>query len=521
QRARRGRLRSDRGPRAAREPCACRARGRPGDGHAAGRDSAGAARRARAPPRLGGRRRADLAPRGLPRRRGPSALRAADDGAGARRPAARARAAGGRVPRAARHRRGPYRADRLHPSGGGLPRGVLRARCAARRARACGLRRYGRDSAGADARGCRADDGAHPPARARLRDRRGSRRCRADGRARHRADDTGQDAAQHRAHPRRDVGPGHAAALRRVTRHRHRDRSRREHRAPAAREARSRLWTDGRRRGGGRDELLRDVRAGAGGIVLPRDRASPRRRRRRAGQARLPGLAEGGARHGPQGQGDEVSGDEPSGGRRGPEGSSAESASARQPAGAERPSAPTKPPAPPRPKAGWRFWTRWWLEIAAVVLLATPLVVLFGAGITWMWQSGWLIWWLLGSASLAILVWTALRIRHRPRRPTAPGERRTSLTQPDPTWAPHEQAAWAAVQRLSADADGSELDSHHALLAAAQRTVEVVAQHYHPDRKEPALEFTVPELLLLTERVSARLRLVLLEHVPLSHRLKV
>ena len=216
-----------------------------------------------------------------------------------------------------------------------------------------------------------------------------------------------------------------------------------------------------------------------------------------------------------------MSGDEPSGGRRGPEGSSAESASARQPAGAERPSAPTKPPAPPRPKAGWRFWTRWWLEIAAVVLLAIPLVVLFGAGITWMWQSGWLIWWLLGSASLAILVWTALRIRHRPRRPTAPGERRTSLTQPDPTWAPHEQAAWAAVQRLSADADGSELDSHHALLAAAQRTVEVVAQHYHPDRKEPALEFTVPELLLLTERVSARLRLVLLEHVPLSHRLKV
>src|SRR5690606_29220749 len=154
------------------------------------------------------------------------------------------------------------------------------------------------------------------------------------------------------------------------------------------------------------------------------------------------------------------------------------------------------------------------------ILLAVPVVVLVGAGVTWMWQRGWLIWWLLGAMSLAVIVWTVLRIRHRPRRPT-PGTDRPSLTQPDPTWAPHEQGAWEAVRRLSAEADGSELASHRAMLASGQRTMEEVARHYHRGRKEPALEFTLPELLLLTERVSARLRLVLLEHVPLSHRLKV
>jgi len=184
------------------------------------------------------------------------------------------------------------------------------------------------------------------------------------------------------------------------------------------------------------------------------------------------------------------------------------------------PAAVERPPAPPK-QTGKRLWIRWWVEIASIVLLAVPLIVLFGAGITWMWQRGWLIWWLLGAMSIAVLVWSALRIRHRPRRPTAPGERRPSLTRPDPTWAPHEQAAWETVQALSAAADGSELGSHRAMLAIGQRTIEEVARHYHAGRKEPALEFTLPELLLLTERVSARLRLVLLEHVPLSHRLKV
>jgi hypothetical protein len=165
-----------------------------------------------------------------------------------------------------------------------------------------------------------------------------------------------------------------------------------------------------------------------------------------------------------------------------------------------------------------RFWLRWWLELGAIVLLAIPVLVLIGAGITWLWQRGWLLTWLLAAMSLAIVVWTTLRIRHRPRRAAAQAQ--ASITDADTGWAPHEQAAWESVRRLSAEADGAELASHRKMLGVAHRTVESVAEHYHAGRQTPALEFTLPELLLLTERVSGRLRRVLLEHVPLSHRMR-
>jgi uncharacterized protein len=166
-----------------------------------------------------------------------------------------------------------------------------------------------------------------------------------------------------------------------------------------------------------------------------------------------------------------------------------------------------------------RFWPRWWLELLAAALLLAPLVVLLAAGTLWLWQRGWLLWWLLAAASVAAIAWSSVRWRHRPLRgPSVPEQ--DSITHPDPTWAPHEQVAWDSVRRLSSEADGAILEHRELLLAAAQQTLEAVAQHYHPRRVEPALHFTLPELLLLTERVSARLRLLLLEQVPLSHRLK-
>ena len=180
-----------------------------------------------------------------------------------------------------------------------------------------------------------------------------------------------------------------------------------------------------------------------------------------------------------------------------------------------------------RPRAGWRtaanpskrFWFRWWLEFTAAVLLFVPIIVLLGGGIAWLWEHGWLLWWLLGAAAISTIVWGSLRMRHRGIwRPT--DSEKPTLTNADSTWAPHEQAAWQTVRQYSAEADGATLADHRLMLAAAQRTIEAVARHYHPEHVEPALEFTLPELLLLTERVSARFRLALLEQVPLSHRLK-
>ncbi len=166
-----------------------------------------------------------------------------------------------------------------------------------------------------------------------------------------------------------------------------------------------------------------------------------------------------------------------------------------------------------------RILPKWWFEITAVAVLLMPLVLLFVAGLAWLTERGWLFPYLFGAATLTLLAWGSLRLRHRPKRtPAAPDDH--AITAPDPTWAPQEQAAWRAVRRLSDEADPDMLDDHRRMVAAAERTLKEVARHYHPEHAEPALEFTLPELLLLTERVSARLRLTLLEHVPLSHRLR-
>lgn len=165
-----------------------------------------------------------------------------------------------------------------------------------------------------------------------------------------------------------------------------------------------------------------------------------------------------------------------------------------------------------------KIWIRWWLEMVAILVLVAPLLVLLGAGLAWLYEQGWLLWWLVAAMGLTLATWGSLRLRHGRRTPRRDDE--GTVTPADPGWAPHEQAAWETVQRLSREVDPSILDGERPMLAAAEHTIEEVARHYHPGLKEPMFEFTLPELLLLTERVSARLRVVLLDQVPLSHKLK-
>ncbi|HEU4617030.1 MAG TPA: GTPase [Gammaproteobacteria bacterium] len=164
------------------------------------------------------------------------------------------------------------------------------------------------------------------------------------------------------------------------------------------------------------------------------------------------------------------------------------------------------------------FWRRWWVAVVAALLLAVPLLTVIVSGIVWLLERDWFLWWFGAAAAGTVVAWLALRARHTPFRPPDAGA--AALTEPDAGWAPHELAAWEAVRRLSAEANPAMLASRQEMLAAAESTIDAVAQHYHPERKDPALEFTLPEFLLLTERVSARLRFLMLEQVPYSHRLK-
>jgi len=81
--------------------------------------------------------------------------------------------------------------------------------------------------------------------------------------------------------------------------------------------------------------------------------------------------------------------------------------------------------------------------------------------------------------------------------------------------------AWEDVQRLAADAKPDQLSSRDAALGLGLETVEVVAKRLHPERRDPLLQFTVPEALAVIERTSKGLNRFLIESFPLGDRVTV
>lgn len=162
-----------------------------------------------------------------------------------------------------------------------------------------------------------------------------------------------------------------------------------------------------------------------------------------------------------------------------------------------------------------------WLTLAAIVL---PFLVPIPFGVLWFWEQGWLLVWLGGAAGLALSGYGYARwLRRQVARAQLSGQAQEpdeALAEPDADWSPHDLTAWEAVQTLAGRVDKDIVADQRLMLATARRVIEQVARHYHPEERHPIWRFTVPEALLLTERVSARLRQALLDHVPGSHMIR-
>lgn len=148
-----------------------------------------------------------------------------------------------------------------------------------------------------------------------------------------------------------------------------------------------------------------------------------------------------------------------------------------------------------------------------------PLLVAVVLGWVWLWEHGYLIHWLIGTLALTLLAfagrwWLAARL-------AAERDARGGAGADPGAMAPREAAAWEAVEAIAAAVSGSRLADREAAGALAIETVEAVAQEMHPGIERPIWRFTVPELLLLIEQVSARLRPVIRDAVPLGDRLTV
>ncbi len=168
-------------------------------------------------------------------------------------------------------------------------------------------------------------------------------------------------------------------------------------------------------------------------------------------------------------------------------------------------------------KALFEHLDRW--RLLALLLWALPVVALLLLGTLWLWQSQALLYWLIamvlcGGTGYGLQAWLV----RRDRKLLA-----AAATEPDPSWPPRAEDAWAAVEALAGQTEPEAwpLSDGGRLWLLGRNALDAVARHYHPRVERPLLELTVPHTLLIIERASRDLRRDVTEHLPFSHRLTI
>ena len=162
-----------------------------------------------------------------------------------------------------------------------------------------------------------------------------------------------------------------------------------------------------------------------------------------------------------------------------------------------------------------RDFKRFWRELLIIIVYAVPMLTLMVLGVLWLRENGYAV-----HFAVATLVTTivALTIRAVWTRPTPSGD---LLSPPGASEA--ERKARAALTALINESRAKDLSSTSAAQTLAVKTIRAVADAYHPGDQTSWLNFSIPELLLLTEDVSSRLRgalLPILRHAEISTILK-
>ncbi|SEF14871.1 hypothetical protein SAMN05444161_9090 [Rhizobiales bacterium GAS191] len=155
----------------------------------------------------------------------------------------------------------------------------------------------------------------------------------------------------------------------------------------------------------------------------------------------------------------------------------------------------------------------YWPEALLILAIVLPWLSLLVLGMVWLWQSDHFWRWALGAFILGLLTWPLswfVRRRANAEARLALGE----VAQPLADWHVRERDAWSDVLAIAdATAPFSLLDIAP-LLASAQATVEAVARHFHPQAQDAWAQFSLPEVLLLAERVSRDVRREALTQIP-------
>lgn len=163
-----------------------------------------------------------------------------------------------------------------------------------------------------------------------------------------------------------------------------------------------------------------------------------------------------------------------------------------------------------------------WDNALAVIAIAIPVALTFFAGILWLAQNGYLFAFIGASIGLsgvvALVRLAARKIRERGQE-TEPTVSRSAHIRADPEWTEKERAVFVSACDFIAGVVAEPLPWAD-LQPLALEVVDVVARE-SGRKNNGRLDFTVPEALLLIERVASRYRADIRAYVPMADTLSV
>lgn len=158
-----------------------------------------------------------------------------------------------------------------------------------------------------------------------------------------------------------------------------------------------------------------------------------------------------------------------------------------------------------------------WSRVVALGLTFLPLVILPVLGTVWLFESGWLWWWLLALAVASGVGVVLNRLATRTEQRALPSR----TTEPAGHWSAEAERCFERIEALADNASIEEwpLGDGGRLLELSRRILDLVAGHFHPGSPRPLLEMTLPHTLMIIERAARELRREIVEQVPFSHQL--
>jgi predicted GTPase len=158
------------------------------------------------------------------------------------------------------------------------------------------------------------------------------------------------------------------------------------------------------------------------------------------------------------------------------------------------------------------------LALLAIALLL-PAASLIPLGTLWLWEHGYILDWALGTVVVVAGAYYLQRNLIVPVPATSPDLE--DVDSGDEGWTPRQAEAWDHVLTLASRVPADRMTSRDGVLNLGLETIELVAKRLHPERRDPLLQFTVPEALAVVERASNGLRTFIVGTFPLGDRVTV